>query len=340
MARQLTVLALALLASGICRAAEPPIDRLVVGGDAAYPPFEWLDEEGRPEGFNVELMRMLAESAGVEVEFRLGDWPETLAALETGEVDVVPMFVSDQRRRQYRFTNIYVYQTHALFARPDRSPLDGVDSVGDSRLVVEAGSNAQTELRQRYPDFLPELTANTREALRMVADGNADYALLAAPVAQELIEREGWRIQRKSPPMWPRGYAFAVHRDRPELSAWLQSRLVEAISDGRYLELYNRWSHRIEPGRDASADYLRTALIALAVVVLAIVIFAVWNFSLRRQVAERTSEVVQELDHRREAERQARDMARREPITGLYNARYFCGKCGELAGSPPMRAVS
>src|SRR6056297_3848245 len=102
MARALTILALVSLASGFGRAEDAPVDRLVVGGDAAYPPFEWLDGERRPQGFNVELIRLLAEPVGVEVEFRLGDWPDTLAALDAGEIDVVPMFVSDERRRRYR----------------------------------------------------------------------------------------------------------------------------------------------------------------------------------------------------------------------------------------------
>lgn len=338
MVRKLAILALALLASPVGRAAEPPVDRLVVGGDAAYPPFEWLDENGQPQGFNVELIRLLAEPAGVEVDFRLGDWPDTLAALDAGEIDVVPMFVSDQRRQRYRFTNVYVYQTHALFGLPERAPLDGIESVTGSTLVVEADSNAHHELHERFPELLPALTANTRAALKAVADGEAGYALLAAPVAQELIDREGWNIERKSPPMWPRGYAFAVDRDRPELSSWLQSRLVETISDGQYLGLYDQWSDRLEPGRDAAAGYLRMALLSLFVVGLGIAGFVIWNLSLRRQVAQRTRKVVEELDHRREAERKARDMARREPITGLYNARYFCGKCGELLKTQPADA--
>lgn len=314
------------------------MERLVVGGDAAYPPFEWLDEDGRPQGFNVELIRLLVEPAGVEVDFRLGDWPDTLAALDAGEIDVVPMFISDDRRQRYRFTNLYVYQTHAIFGLPDRAPLDGIESLADSTLVVEADSNAQNELFERYPEFLPKLTANTRQALGMVAGGDADYALLAAPVAQELIEREGWSIERKSPPMWPRGYAFAVNDDQAQLGAWLQSRLVEVISNGQYLALYNQWSDRLEPGRDATAKYLPIAMIALAVVGLCIVAFMIWNFSLRRKVAQRTGKVIKELENRKRAERQTRDMARREPITGLYNARYFCGKGDELLKAQPTDA--
>jgi len=330
MVRTLTILTLVFCVSGFCRAEEAPLDRLLVGGDAAYPPFEWLDQEGRPQGFNIELIRLLAEPAGVEVDFRLGDWSDTLAALDAGQIDVVPMFVSDERRQRYRFTNTYFYQTHALFGLPDSEPLDEIDSLDGSTLVVEAGSDAQNQLREQYPELVPRLTANTRLALQMVVEGGGDYALLAAPVAQELIEREGWAIERKSPPMWPRGYAFATSAERTALNAWLQSRLVETIGNGQYLDLYGQWSDRLEPGRGAAAGYLRIALIGLVIVGLGGLGFVIWNLSLRRQVAHRTGKVVKELENRKQAERKARDLARREPITGLYNARYFCGKCGEM----------
>jgi len=338
MIRQFHCFVLALAAIGTCHAVEPPVSRLVVGGDKAYPPFEWVAEDGRARGFNVELIRLLTEPAGVETEFRLGDWPDVLAGLDAGAIDIVPMFVSEQMRQHYRFTNIYVYQTHVLFGLPAREPLDGIEALGDSTLVVEARSYAEAELRDLQPELSPKLTANTRQALQMIAEGNIDYALLAAPVAHELIARAEWAIERKSPPMWPRGYALAVRMENEALASWLQSRLVEVMSNGQYLELYEQWSARLEPGRDPVAGYLRMALIALIVVGLAIVAFLIWNFSLRRQVARRTEQVVDELDQRQKAESQAREMARREPITGLYNARYFCGKCDEkLAAQPSAR---
>ena len=335
MIRRFCSFLLALAVGGTCHAVDPPVSRLVVGGDKSYPPFEWVAEDGRARGFNIEFIRLLTEPAGVDTEFRLGDWPDVLAELDAGAINIVPMFVSEHRRQRYRFTNIYVYQTHVLFGLPAREPLDGIEAAGNSTLVVEARSFAEAELRDRQPELSPKLTDNTRQALQMVAEGNADYALLAAPVAHELIARGEWTIERKSPPMWPRGYAFAVRTENEALAGWLQSRLVEVMSNGQYLELYDQWSDRLEPGRDPRAGYLRMALMALIVVGLAIVAFLIWNFSLRRQVARRTEQVVDELDQRQKAESQAREMARREPITGLYNARYFCGKCDEKLEAQP-----
>jgi len=45
--------------------------RIVYGGDHNYPPFQYLDKDGRPAGFNIEAMEAVAEEAGWDVEFRL-----------------------------------------------------------------------------------------------------------------------------------------------------------------------------------------------------------------------------------------------------------------------------
>lgn len=46
---------------------------IVVGGDRDYPPYEFLDNDGKPSGYNVELTKAIAEVMGLRVEFRLGD---------------------------------------------------------------------------------------------------------------------------------------------------------------------------------------------------------------------------------------------------------------------------
>ena len=44
---------------------------LVYGGDRDFPPYEYLDEHGRPQGFNVELVRNIGRELGRPVEIRL-----------------------------------------------------------------------------------------------------------------------------------------------------------------------------------------------------------------------------------------------------------------------------
>jgi len=319
-------------------AADWPDGPLRVGGDAAYPPFEWKTGTGSVEGFNVDLMRLIGEADGVEVVFRLGPWAETLAALDRGELDIVPMFVSDERLERYRFSTVYYYQTHALFARPDMPPVEDIDSIGALDLAVEARSFAAGALETMGASDDPMLSSNTLEALRSVADGDADYALLAAPVARELIRRNGWDIERKSVPFWPRGYAFAVRRDNELLADWLQSRLATLMGTGEFLDLYADWSQRLEVGSDYSPDYVKLVQWLLATTGAALLLIALWSLGLRRQVAQRTRTIREELRQRKRAERQAREAARRESTTGLANVRHFRNRVDRLLQSGPASA--
>src|SRR5215212_4060306 len=75
---------LALIAGFLCAAASSaaaqpaPARSIVYGGDQQFPPYEYLDEQGHPEGFNIHLIRALAREAGMSVEVRLGPREERM----------------------------------------------------------------------------------------------------------------------------------------------------------------------------------------------------------------------------------------------------------------------
>src|SRR5690242_17427903 len=62
---------------------------IIIGGDRDYPPYEFIDKDGQPAGYNVELTRAIAEVMGIKVEFRLGGWAEMRDALQSGKIDVL-----------------------------------------------------------------------------------------------------------------------------------------------------------------------------------------------------------------------------------------------------------
>src|SRR6056297_3143369 len=57
---------------------------IVVGDDIAYPPYSFIDENGNPSGFNLELITAVANAMGYNVEIKLDTWTNTLKALENG----------------------------------------------------------------------------------------------------------------------------------------------------------------------------------------------------------------------------------------------------------------
>ena len=90
------VLALALGAPGRARLPEALEEAALKGraeagrvlrvrGDRDYKPFEFINDKGEPDGFNVEIMRAVARTMGLDIEINLGPWSETRSELERGK---------------------------------------------------------------------------------------------------------------------------------------------------------------------------------------------------------------------------------------------------------------
>ena len=88
------------------------IDRgtIKIGSTLQYPPQMYRDENGDPAGYDVELMKMLANDIGVELEVVDMDFPGLIPALLAGKVDMlsVGLVNTPERALSLEFTDGYV----------------------------------------------------------------------------------------------------------------------------------------------------------------------------------------------------------------------------------------
>src|SRR5208337_1056250 len=111
---------------------EDPVDSrdtIIVGGNSAYPPYEFLDKEGNPSGFVVQLTKAIAETMGFSVKIELGEsWAGMRKALEDGNVDVLQgISYSDDRAKILDFSTPHSYVSHSIFARRGAKPVNNLD---------------------------------------------------------------------------------------------------------------------------------------------------------------------------------------------------------------------
>jgi polar amino acid transport system substrate-binding protein len=150
---------------------------IIVGGDRDYPPYEFLDSNGKPTGYNVELTRAIAEVMGLQVEFRLGGWSEQLRDLKEGRIDLLQGFSwSEQRAAQIDFIPPHTVVNHAIFARREYPVVSSLAELKGKKVTLHrVGIMHEQLLRQGYgPDLVP--TSTPADALRLLASGQCDYA--------------------------------------------------------------------------------------------------------------------------------------------------------------------
>ena len=63
---------------------------IIFGIDKNYPPHEYV-ENGKVKGFNVDIIKAIAEEMGSEIEFKPMTWCEAKEALKNGSIDILCM---------------------------------------------------------------------------------------------------------------------------------------------------------------------------------------------------------------------------------------------------------
>ncbi len=276
----------------------PAQRRVVVGGDHNFPPFEYLDEHGRPAGYNVDLTRAIAKEVGLDIEIRLGPWAKIREALARGEIDVIQgMFYSPGRDLIFDFSPSHaVNHCVAVVRKEDGPPPETVEELMDRRIVVQAGDIMHDfalakGLKHVFPVDAQE------DALRELAEGKHDCALVSRLTALYWIDRYGWKnlVVGKHPFASPE-YCYAVANGKKALLAQFSEGLQILQETGEYRRIRDKWFGVYEEPPRTFGEILRLVGMIVGPLLLILCGFFLWSWSLRRQVAQKTQELKETAD--------------------------------------------
>jgi polar amino acid transport system substrate-binding protein len=279
----------------------PPV--LIVGGDRDYPPYEFLDKNGIPAGYNVELTRAIADVMGMEVEFRFGGWSEMRTALLKGSVDVLQgISYSDDRARTLTFSPPHTIITHAIFARKETPVVNSVEKLRGKEIVVFQDGIMHDYLNSL--GFAKELflTDTPADALRLLASGKHDYAVLAMLPGMYIIrELKLSNLVPVAKSISSQRYCYAVRKGNEELLARFNEGLAILKKTGRYQEIYDKWLGVLGPPKVAWDKVVRYGSMVLVPLLAVLAGTLLWSRTLHKQVARRTAELAQEVTERKRA---------------------------------------
>ena len=73
-------------------------DTIIIKGDAYFPPFESINSNGEPEGFNIDLLKAIMQELNLPYKIELGDWHSAVSELRDGKIDLITsmMFTKDR----------------------------------------------------------------------------------------------------------------------------------------------------------------------------------------------------------------------------------------------------
>jgi polar amino acid transport system substrate-binding protein len=303
----LRALAAASAAWALAQEAPPGVVRpIIVGGDRDYPPYEFLDKNGQPAGYNVDLTRAIAEVMGMRVEFRLGAWDAMRTALAEGDVDILQgMSTSEERLREVDFAPPHTVVNHAIFARKGSPAVSSLEDLRGFSVALHKGGIMHDTIRQMGFEHDLVFTDTPADALRLLAAGRCDYAVTAMlPGIYIIRENKLDNLEVAARTVATVRYGHAVKKGNEVLLARFSEGLAILDQTGKYDEIRHKWLGVLE-GRPIWFDTaVRAVMVALAAMFALLGAAVFWSHSLRRRVAERTQSLSDALAELRENQRQ------------------------------------
>ncbi|MFC3283941.1 transporter substrate-binding domain-containing protein [Litchfieldella rifensis] len=269
-------------------------DTIVVGGDHYHPPYEFLDEDGQPAGYNVELTRAIAEVMGIDVRIELATWGDMRERLENGEIDALQgMSYSDERAEQFDFAPSHAIVHQSIFARRG-DPVVDVEGLRDKEVIVQRGDIMHDYLIE-HDVGAKLITVDTHaDALRALASGQHDYALVANLPALYLSRELGLTNLVPVAKPFSLRYGYAVKKGNSNLLAQFSEGLAILKNTGRHQAIYDKWLGPLEGTHGIPWKKVgQVGAAASAALLLILGGIVVWNRMLKRQVASRTEELRQ-----------------------------------------------
>jgi ABC-type amino acid transport substrate-binding protein/anti-sigma regulatory factor (Ser/Thr protein kinase) len=280
---------------------ELPARTIIVGGDQNYPPFEYLDEEGNPAGFNVDLIQAIAREMDLNVEIRLGPWTGITTMLEQGEIDLIQgMMYSAERDRRFDFSQAHTVHQHVAVGVQNRNGgrvPETVEGLRGHRIAVQAGDIMHDFALENGLSEDLVVTDSQEEALELLLLGEVDYALGSRLTAMHLLEENGWdRLEVGHRGLVSSEYGLAVREGNIALLSHFSEGLAVIERTGEYRRIYDRWLGVYAPAEYDPRVVIRIVLLIVVPILVILFVIVLWNRTLRNQVALRTAELTASLE--------------------------------------------
>lgn len=220
---------------------------LRVSNELDWPPIDYA-VSGEPQGYAIDLLRIIANTTGLKLEFVNGySWKELIALFSEDKLDILqPVFVNDSNRELGLVSDSLLQVPMAVVTRQGESEISQVAQLQGRTLAIPASWSIIEVLRQHYPSIIILEVGSPADALKAVLDGQAYATLDASPILHYTADHyylKGLQFHEhidSENGLLPEQLHFIVNRKLPVLAEIINQALAN-IDSYQKTQLREKW---------------------------------------------------------------------------------------------------
>ena len=218
----------------------------MVGTDAAYAPFESQNDKGVIVGFDIDVVKAVAQKAGIEVKFVNTPWEGIFNNLNQGDRDLLvsAITITPERKQTMDFSSPY-FDAQQLIAVKKDSKIAKFDDLKKLKVGVQNGTTGDeviTKLQGKDSANIKRFES-TPLALKELEGGGVDAVVADNGVVVHYVNNNsGSNFKTISDASFaPEQYGLAVKKGNAELLEKLNKGLADIKTDGTYNKIYTQY---------------------------------------------------------------------------------------------------
>lgn len=242
--------------------------RLVICTDFPYPPQEFFDENGNPQGLDVEIGKGIASRLGLQPEFVNSVFDTIIAAVKAGKCDIVISAQNITTERQKSVSMIPYFQAgqQLVVLKGNPNNINGPMDLCGKAVAAESGTTEADNLqgvndykdkgltqdctKAGKPAINVVVTQKDTDALQQLQSSKVVAYFTDSPVAAYYTVQHPDQFQLAGPVLSPASEGISVPCGQDDCTnaplsptgQAIQTALKSMMSDGTYTKILQKWN--------------------------------------------------------------------------------------------------
>lgn len=214
---------------------------LVMGTNATFPPYEFVDDNGKIVGIDAEIAQAIADKLGYKLEIRDMEFDSLLTAVDSGSIDfaLAGMTVTDERLLSVNFSDTYATGVQVIIVK-EGSSIASVDDLAGKTIGVQSGTTGDIYCTDEFGQDNVKQYANGALAVAALNNGQVDCVVIDNEPAKNFVKANaGLKILDTEYAV--EDYAAAIAKENTELLEKFNKALKELKEEGKIDEIIKKY---------------------------------------------------------------------------------------------------
>lgn len=215
-------------------------DKIFVGTNAEFPPFEYLDK-GEVTGFDIELVNELGKVMDADVKVLDMSFDGLLPALQMKKVDLViaGMTATEERKKTVSFTQPYYTASQVIIVKEGNNSIKSFNDLKGKKVAVMLGFTGDTIVSEIEGVSIERFNAAYAGIMALQADKVEAVVLDSEPAKNYVKQNPGLVLAEADAEQ--EEYAIALRKNDKALLEKVEKALAEIKANGTYDALIKKY---------------------------------------------------------------------------------------------------